>query len=337
VALNHFGGDAMKLSEKDLKQMLYWMVLSRRFEERKVTLHRQGIIRGFLHPSLGQEAALVGACYSLEDRDYITLSHRGKEPELMKGWSLKDMLAGQMCKKESYGGGRTPDGSHMYGDLDKGIIPSPGVIGSVIPLAVGVGLGLKMKKTGGVVVTIFGDGAANRGDFHEGINLAAALKLPVIFLLANNGWAITVPITKATGGLTKLSVRATAYGIPGVTVDGNDILKVNEEANKAIKRARSGEGPTLLECMIHRWTGHGMSDPDTCRTEKEKKEGEAKDPIPRFKKLLISKGQLTEKGYKDIEQRANNELEEAIQFAQKECTDIDPEYIDVSRGVYAND
>jgi acetoin:2,6-dichlorophenolindophenol oxidoreductase subunit alpha len=325
----------MKLSEKDLKQMLYWMVLGRRFEERKMVLFRQGRLRGFLHPGLGQEAVHVGACYSLEDRDYITLSHRGKEPELMKGWSMKDMLAGQMCKKESYGAGRTPDGSHMYGELSKGIIPSPGIIGSVIPLAAGVGLGLKMKKAGGVVVTIFGDGASNRGDFHEGINLAAALRLPVIFLLANNQWAISVPLEKATGGVTRLSVRAAGYGIPGVTVDGNDVLKVHEAAAKAIKRARSGEGPTLLECLIHRRTGHGMSDPDNYRDEKEKKEGEKKDPILRFKKELISKGRLTEEGYTEIEERVAKELDDAIHFAEKECTDIDPQPADVTRGVYA--
>ena len=190
----------MNLSKKDLHQMLYWMVLGRRFEEQKMMLFRQGRLRGFLHPGLGQEAVHVGACYTLEDRDFITLSHRGKEPELMKGWPISDMLAGQMCKNESYGAGRTPDGSHMYGDLAKGIIPSPGIIGSVIPLASGVGLGLKMKKTGGVVVTIFGDGATNRGDFHEGINLAAALKLPVIFLLANNQWAISVPPAEPRAG-----------------------------------------------------------------------------------------------------------------------------------------
>jgi acetoin:2,6-dichlorophenolindophenol oxidoreductase subunit alpha len=325
----------MKLSEKDLKQMLYWMVLGRRFEERKMVLFRQGRLRGFLHPGLGQEAVHVGACYSLEDRDYITLSHRGKEPELMKGWSMKDMLAGQMCKKESYGAGRTPDGSHMYGELSKGIIPSPGIIGSVIPLAAGVGLGLKMKKAGGVVVTIFGDGASNRGDFHEGINLAAALRLPVIFLLANNQWAISVPLEKATGGVTRLSVRAAGYGIPGVTVDGNDVLKVHEAAAKAIKRARSGEGPTLLECLIQRRTGHGMSDPDNYRDEKEKKEGEKKDPILRFKKELISKGRLTEEGYTEIEERVAKELDDAIHFAEKECTDIDPQPADVTRGVYA--
>ena len=192
----------MKLSEKDLRQMLYWMVLGRRFEERKMVLHRQGRIRGHLHPGQGQEAVHIGTCYGLREGDYITLSHRGKEPELIKGYSLKEMMAGQMCKKEGAGEGRTPTGSHMYGDLSKGIIPSPGIIGSIIPVAAGVGLGLKMEKKGGVVVCIFGDGATNRGDFHEGLNLSAALHLPVIFVVANNGLAISMQIERATGGLS---------------------------------------------------------------------------------------------------------------------------------------
>lgn len=324
----------MKLSKRDLKEMLYWMLLGRRFEERKMVLFREGRLRGHLHPGLGQEAVHVGTCYGLGDEDCITLSHRGKEPELMKGMSLKDMLAGQMSKKEGLGGGRTPAGSHMYGDLSRGIIPSPGIIGSVIPLAVGVGLGLKMKKKGGVVVSIFGDGASNRGDFHEGINLASALMLPVIFALANNEWAISVPLDKATGGVKRLSVRAAGYGIPGVTVDGNDVRKVYEETTKAIKRARAGKGPTLLECIVHRWTGHSMSDPDTYRNDKERKEGEKKDPIARFKKELIAEGVLSEDEYKRIEERIRKQIEEAIHYSEKECTDPDPS--DILRGVYSS-
>jgi TPP-dependent pyruvate/acetoin dehydrogenase alpha subunit len=325
----------MKLSENDLKQMLYWMVLGRRFEERKMVLYRQGRLRGHLHPGIGQEAVHVGTCYGLRDGDYITLSHRGKEPELIKGYSLKEMLAGQMCKKEGPGEGRTPTGSHMYGDLSKGIIPSPGIIGSIIPVAAGVGLGLKMDRKGGVVVCIFGDGASNRGDFHEGLNLSAALRLPVIFVLANNGWAISVPLAKATGGVTTLSVRAAGYGIPGVTVDGNDVRKIYEATSEAIKRARAGEGPTLLECLIHRWTGHSMSDPDSYRTENEKREGEKRDPLLRFKNELISEGRLSEDAYREIEQRSVKEIEEAIHYAEVECSNLDPEPPDILRGVYA--
>lgn len=325
----------MALSQEDLKKMLYWMVLDRRFEERMVVLHRAAKIRGHLHPGLGQEAANVGVSYGLKKEDYLTLAHRGKTPELIKGWSMKDMVAGRMCKLEAPGGGRIPGGSHMYGDLSKGIVPSPGIIGSVIPVATGLGLGQKMKKKTGVTVCLFGDGASNRGDFHEGINLAAALMLPVVFVLINNQWAISVPLEKSTHGVTKLSVRAAAYGIPGVTVDGNDVRAVYESTSKAIARARAGDGPTLLECMVHRWTGHSMSDPDTYRTDEERKAGEEEDPVARFRKELIAEGVISEDGYEEIEKRVKNEIDAAIDYAENACTDIsDPS--DILRGVYAS-
>ena len=140
-----------------------------------------------------------------------------------------------------------------------------------------------MKKNGGVAVCLFGDGASNRGDFHEGINLAAALRLPVLFVLINNQWAILVPLKKATCGLSRLSVRAAAYGIPGVTVDGNDVREVYDKTWPGPRQGKDGKGPTLLECMVHRWTGHSMSDPDSYRTDEERKAGEEKDPVRRFK------------------------------------------------------
>jgi TPP-dependent pyruvate/acetoin dehydrogenase alpha subunit len=192
-----------------------------------------------------------------------------------------------------------------------------------------------MDRKGGVVICIFGDGASNRGDFHEGLNLAAALQLPVVFVLANNRWAISVPLQKATGGVSRLSLRAAGYGIPGVTVDGNDVRKIYEETSEAIKRARTGKGPTLLECLVHRWTGHSMSDPDTYRTEKEKKEGEKGDPVLRFKKELVSEGRLSEDEYVEIEQRVAKEIEEAIHYAEVKCSNLDPEPFDILRGVYA--
>jgi acetoin:2,6-dichlorophenolindophenol oxidoreductase subunit alpha len=325
----------MALSKEDLKKMLYWMVLDRRFEERMMVLHRAGRIRGHLHPGLGQEATNVGVGYGLRKEDCLTLSHRGKTPELIKGWSMKDMIAGRMCRKEAFGGGRLPGGSHMYGDLSKGIIPSPGIIGSIIPVATGVGLALKMKKSGGVAVCLFGDGASNRGDFHEGINLAAALRIPVLFVLINNQWAISVPLGRATCGLSSLSVRAVAYGIPGVTVDGNDVREVYEKTSQALERARAGDGPTLLECMVHRWTGHSMTDPDSYRTDAERKAGEEKDPVARFKRELIDESVVTEEGYRAIEEQVRKEIGEAVQFAENECTPA-PDPSDILRGVYAN-
>ncbi|MCP3677359.1 MAG: hypothetical protein GY721_07160, partial [Deltaproteobacteria bacterium] len=178
----------------------------------------------------------------------------------------------------------------------------------------------------------FGDGAANRGDFHEGVNLAAALKLPVIFVLVNNGYAMSVPVEKATG-LETLSERAKGYGIPGITVDGNDVRAVYKETMEAIGRARSGAGPSLIECLIHRWTGHSISDADMYRTDKERQAGERKDPLTRFRKELEEEGVLSEEKYQRIEERVRQEIEEAVQYSENECTAPDPS--DILRGVYA--
>ncbi len=322
----------MQIPKKDLKEMAYWMVMGRRLEERITTLFKEARLRGHHHPGIGQEATGVGVCYGLEDRDYVSLSHRGKNPELMKGMPLKDLMAGYYAKTQGCEGGRVPAGSHMYGDLSNHIIPMPGPIGSVIPIAVGVGLGLKMDGKGAVMVCFFGDGAANRGDFHEGLNLAAALKLPVIFVLINNGYAMSVSVEKATG-MKKLVDRAKGYGMPGVNVDGNDVQKVYLETSKAVKRARNGKGPSLIESMVHRWTGHSISDADIYRTDEERKKGEKKDPIKRFKKELIKEGILTEGTYRKIENRVDKEIEAAVNYSEKECTIPDPS--EILRGVYA--
>lgn len=322
----------MGLSKKDLKEMLYWILMSRRLEERITVLFKEGRLRGHHHPGIGQEATNVGVCYALKEPDYVLLTHRGKAPSLMRGLRLRDLMAGYYCKREGLGGGRSPTGSHMYGDLSRHIVPMPGIIGSGIPVAVGVALGIKLQKTGGVIACIFGDGGSNRGDFHEGINLAAALKLPVLFVLANNGYSISVSVEKATGRRT-LSARAHGYGIPGVTVDGNDVRKVYEEAAGAIERARAGEGPTLLECLVHRWTGHSISDADIYRSEEERRCGQQKDPLLRLRNELAAEGVITEDDYRKLEQRVAEEIEDAVRYSEKECTDPDP--ADILRGVYA--
>jgi TPP-dependent pyruvate/acetoin dehydrogenase alpha subunit len=322
----------MEIPNKDLKKMAYWMVMGRRLEERITTLFKEARLRGHHHPGIGQEATSVGVCYGLEERDYVSLSHRNKNPELMKGMPLKDLMGGYYAKSQGCEGGRVPTGSHMYGDLSRHIIPMPGPIGSVIPIAVGVGLGLKMDENGAVMVCFFGDGAANRGDFHEGVNLAAALKLPVIFVLINNAYAMSVSVEKATG-MKKLVDRAKGYGIPGVNVDGNDVKTVYLETSKAIKRARMGKGPTLIESMVHRWTGHSISDADIYRTDEERKKGEKKDPVKRIKRELIKDGILTEGEYREIEKKVDEEIEAAVNYSEKECTLPNPS--DILRGVYA--
>lgn len=322
----------MSLSEKELKEILYWMVLGRRIEEKITVLFKEGRLRGHHHPGIGVEGVHVGCCFQLTPEDYVIPSHRGKLPELMMGIDLKYLMAGYYNRREGLGGGRVPTGSHMYGDLRHHVVPGTGIIGSLIPVATGVGLGLKVKKSRSVVVAFFGDGAANRGDFHEGINLAAALKLPVLFVLQNNHYSISVSVKKATG-LESLSVRAKGYGIPGVTVDGCNVIEVQEAAAKAIERARAGKGPTLLECMWHRFTGHSISDADIYRTDKERQEGEKKCPIKAFQAQLSSQGILSGNDFEKMQKRADAEIELAVQYSEKECHDPDP--ADILRGVYA--
>ena len=310
------------------------MVLGRRIEETITMLFKEGRMRGHHHPGIGVEGIDVGCCWDLiPEDDYIVPSHRGKLPELMMGLDLKFLMAGYFNKKEGLGGGRIPTGSHMYGDMKHHIIPGTGIIGSLIPVAMGAGLGLKVKKSRGVAMTFFGDGAANRGDFHEALNMAAAMKLPVVFVLQNNRYSISVSVEKSTG-MDHLAVRAKSYNIPGVTVEGSDVLAVYREARKAIKRARDGGGPTLLEGMWHRWTGHSISDGDIYRSDKEKREGEKQCPILNFRKKLIAEKVITEKEYKDIEKAVRDEIDEAVRYAEEECTDPDPS--DILRGVYSS-
>ena len=324
----------MKLTKNDLKDMLNWLVLGRRIEEKITLLFKEGRLRGHHHPGIGIEGIHVGTCYGLRNKDYIVPSHRGKIPELMMGIDLNYLMAGYFNRKEGLGGGRVPAGSHMYGDMSKHVIPGSGIIGSLIPVAVGAALGIKIKKETGVVLAFFGDGAANRGDFHEGLNMAAAFKLPVVFVLQNNKYSISVSVEKSTG-MQNLASRAKGYGKPGVTVDGCLVLDVHKEATKAIKRAREGKGPTLLECMWHRWTGHSISDEDVYRTDEERKAGEQRCPIELFKADLIAKGLITEEEYRKIEKRVKEEIEEAVRYSEKECTDPDP--ADCLRGVYSNE
>ncbi len=309
------------------------MVLGRKIEEKITVLFKEGRMRGHHHPGIGIEGIQVGVCYGLGPEDYVVPSHRGKLPELMMGVSLKYLMAGYYNRKEGLGGGRVPTGSHMYGDMSKHVIPGTGIIGSLIPVATGAALGLKIKKEKGVVVAFFGDGAANRGDFHEALNMAAAFTLPALFVLTNNKYSISVSVKKATG-MENLSVRAQAYGIPGKTVDGCNVLDVYREASKAINRAREGKGPTLLEGIWHRWTGHSISDADIYRSEEEREEGKKKCPIGHFRKKLLSENVISEEEYIQIEKRAQEEIEEAVYYAEKECHDPDPG--DILRGVYTD-
>jgi len=303
----------MEIGEKDLLAMYRWMVLNRAFEEKTLELLKLGKLVGFHHPNVGQEAVDVGSCYGLRKDDTIMPTHRGKGKYLMKGVDMKIMMAGMFGKRNGSGKGRGP-ASHS-GDNSIGLLAGTGLIGSGIPISTGAALAMKLQKKDSVALHFFGDGASNRGDFHESLNMAGVMKLPVVYVCDNNCYAISVSQTCAMA-ITDIAIRASSYGFPGVVVDGNDVLAVYEAAQQAITRARRGEGPTLIECKTYRWMGHSMNDPGVYRTPQEVEAWKQKCPIRLFEAYLKRKGLLDDQKTKEVCRQVKEEIEEAVQFAE---------------------
>ena len=303
----------MELTDKDLLQMYRWMVLDRVFEEKTVALLKLGKLVGFHHPNIGQEAVDVGTCYGLRKDDTIMPTHRGKGKYLMKGVDIKIMMAGMFGRKNGCGKGRGP-ASHS-GDNSIGLLAGTGLIGSGIPLSTGAALAMKLQKKDSVAIHFFGDGASNRGDFHESLNIAGAMKLPVVYVCDNNCYAMSVPTT-CSMAIEDIAIRAAGYGFPGVVVDGNDLLAVYQATQQAINRARKGDGPTLIECKTYRWLGHNFNDPELYRKAEEKEAWKQKCPVKRFEESLKGRGLLGEAKVKDVYRGVNDEIEEAVRFAE---------------------
>ncbi|MBI3989498.1 MAG: thiamine pyrophosphate-dependent dehydrogenase E1 component subunit alpha [candidate division NC10 bacterium] len=285
------------------------------FEETAADLFMKGRLPGFLHSSVGQEASSVGACAALRPEDYMTSTHRGHGDIIAKGATLDRMMAELFAKETGYCKGK--GGSMHIADLDLGILGATGIVGAGLPYAVGAALGFKMKGTDQVVLSFFGDGGSNTGAFHEALNLAAVWDLPVIFLCHNNQYAETTP-QRVHQKIKDVAVRAQAHGIPGVTVDGMDVLAVYETTKAAVERAKKGEGPTLIESKTYRFMGHFVGDPGVgiYRTREEVEEWRKRDPIPNFRKVLIEAGVATEAELNQIDQDVAKEMEEAIRFAE---------------------
>ena len=303
----------MELTDKDLLQMYRWMVLDRVFEEKTVALLKLGKLVGFHHPNIGQEAVDVGTCYGLRRDDTIMPTHRGKGKYLMKGVDIKIMMAGMFGRKNGCGKGRGP-ASHS-GDNSIGLLAGTGLIGSGIPISTGAALAMKLQKKDSVAIHFFGDGASNRGDFHESLNIAGAMKLPVVYVCDNNCYAMSVPAT-CSMAIEDIAIRAAGYGFPGVVVDGNDLLAVYQATQQAINRARKGDGPTLIECKTYRWLGHNFNDPELYRKAEEKETWKQKCPVKRFEESLKGRGLLDEAKVKDVCRGVNEEIEEAVRFAE---------------------
>jgi pyruvate dehydrogenase E1 component alpha subunit len=267
-----------------------------------------------MHLSVGQEASPTGVCMTLELTDQITSTHRGHGHCIAKGADLTRMIAELLGKEIGYCGGR--GGSMHIADVETGNLGANGIVAGGIPIATGAALASKLMKKGTVVVSFFGDGALNEGAFHEAANMAAIWKLPVIFVCENNKYGMSNSTEKAFA-LENLADRGLGYGIPGVTVDGNDVVAVYEAAERAVKMARDGGGPTLLECVTYRWKGHSRSDKNLYRTKEEIDEWKSKEPIAKFMSLILEKNLLTQEEMDSVQQQATDEIVSAVNESVK--------------------
>ena len=302
----------LSLDKEKLVEMYRKMVEIRNFEEKVFELYGRNLVPGTIHLYAGEEAVAVGVCSNLRKDDYITSTHRGHGHCIAKGAQLKKVMAEILGKKTGYCKGK--GGSMHIADFSVGMLGATAVVGAGIPIAVGAGLSVKLRRTDQVVACFFGDGASNQGTFHEGINMASIWKLPVIFVCKNNLYAMGTRQSRVMA-VENIADRAMAYGILGVAVDGNDVLAVYETARKAVERARKGEGPTLIECKTYRHKGHSRIDPARYRPKEEVEEWLRRDPIKRLKGRLLQTNVLTEAETELFEKEALARVEEAVKFA----------------------
>jgi pyruvate dehydrogenase E1 component alpha subunit len=304
----------MSVDAKTLLSFYRTMVTIRKFETLAAEMFAAGKIPGFIHLSVGQEASSVGVCSVLRPDDYLITTHRGHGHLIAKGADLRKMVAELMGRRTGYCKGK--GGSMHIADFSLGILGANGVVAGGFPIAVGAGLSIKLRKTDQVVVCFFGDGASNRGPFHEALNMAAIWKLPILFVCENNCYASTTRASYSCS-VSDISARAAGYSIPGVTVDGNDVLAVRRASAKAVERARLGEGPTLLENKTYRRRGHFEGDPQKYRDTSEVAEWEKKDPIVRFAAVLKKRKIIIGEMEQEMEEGVEAELKEAVAFAEQ--------------------
>ncbi len=319
----------MALSEAKKLELLHQMYTIRAFEEKAEQLYTLGKIHGTMHLSIGMEASAVGAIAALRTDDLILSTHRGHGHCIAKGADLNRMVAEFMGKEAGYCRGR--GGSMHIADIEGGNLGANGVVGGGIPIAVGVGLSLKMQKRDQIILCFFGDGAANLGPFHEALNMAAIWKLPVVYVCENNQYAMSFSVKKAFA-IEHISDRAAAYGMPGTTVDGNDVLAVYQAVSQAVEQARAGAGPALIENVTYRWRGHSKSDANRYRTREEIESWKQKCPIKRFRARLVKEEVLTEEDADQIEQEAYAAIDAAVAFAE---ASPEPTLETIEEGVYA--
>jgi len=313
IKLNLEKEDNEFLSHHEMVQLYRTMYLIRRFEETANDLYMLGKIPSTLHLYIGQEAVAAGVTANLRLDDYVLSTHRPHGHALAKGVSPNSIMAELFGKRT--GSCKGKGGSMHIGDMKVGVLPAIAIVGGNAPIAAGAALAFKMQKTDRVVVSFFGDGAANEGAWHESLNASAIYSLPVIYVCENNLYGASTSF-QSVYKIENIAQRATAYGIPGYVVDGNDVKAVYQISQEAVNRARTGNGPTLIECMTYRLCGHSRSDPRTYRTKEEEEAWRIKDPIPNFRHSILTDQILSEVQLKAIEQEVEKIIQDAIEFAE---------------------
>jgi TPP-dependent pyruvate/acetoin dehydrogenase alpha subunit len=319
-----------QLQSQDLLEMYRLLRLTREFEDRLCALWGHGGVVELPHGSQGQEAIAIGACYGLRPGDQVMPSLRTRGAFIVRGVPTSLQMAGIFGKVTGPARGKST--THHMADPGHGVLLGTGLIGSDIPVAVGAALAFKLQKKANVVINFFGDGAAQRGDFHEGLNFAGVFKLPIVFVLENNGYAEYTPLEKHFAG-DNFACRAEGYGFPGERIDGQDVLKVYEAVQGAISRARAGDGPTLLECMTFRYRSHCEARaPEYLRDPAQLASWHEQDPLFQFEAYLKQHGVLDEANKERIDAAAQAEIAAAIRFAEESPF---PPAAEVSEGAYA--
>ena len=300
------------MTKKQYLGTLLMMYRIRAFESKAVEFFETNVLRGSVHLCIGEEAGPATMANFLTDEDYITSTHRGHGHCIAKGADPKYAMCELMGKQDGYCHGRS--GSMHIADFSKGNLGANAIVGGGYPIATGAALGVKMQNQDRVVVCWSGDSATNEGTFHEALNLAAVWKLPIIFVVENNLYGISVPSWQSTS-VKDISVRGASYNIPGITVDGNDVVALGKVFEKAVKDVRAGKGPILIETKTYRWLGHWVGDPQPYRTREEVEEWKKKDPIKRLREFLAKEYKVSDKEMDALEESAHKEIEEAAEFA----------------------
>jgi pyruvate dehydrogenase E1 component alpha subunit len=321
----------MDLSREDLLGVYRLMRRIRAFEDKLAELVTVGKLAGFLHLYAGEEAVAVGVCMHLSDLDIVTSTHRGHGHCIAKGVEIRGMMAELFGRATGICKGK--GGSMHIADLDRGMLGANGIVGAGIPLATGAALTASVKRSGRVAVAFFGDGATNQGQFHEALNMAAIWKLPVVYVVENNGYGEATP-TEFVTPVADIAQRAASYAMPSAVADGMDFFDVYEKAGAAIARAREGGGPTLLECKTYRYYGHYVGDPLTYRTKEEAEEvKQNRDPLDLFEQRAVEAGVVDADALRALDGDVTAEVDDAVAWAEGSPFPTDE---DVLRDVYVN-